>query len=493
MAFTDTPLHQLNDVMKQAQVAFLSYKNLSGKKKAVFLRAIADEIEALGNELITTVMRETHLPEDRVVAERARTTGHCRMFADLVEEGSWVEARIDTAQPERTPVPKPDLRKMLIPIGPVVVFGAANFPLAYSTAGGDTVSALAAGCTVVVKAHPAHSETSTLVAGAIRQAMARTGMPSGTFQHVYGASNQVGEALVTHPLTRAVGFTGSLAGGKALFDLACRRPEPIPVFAEMSSINPVILLPETLKRNAEAIAARLAASITLGVGQFCTNPGLIIAMEDEGLSAFIQALAFAIRDTVPGIMLHRGISDNYYQKLNRILEQKGVRIEAQSEHEAPPGAGRPLIASVAADVFLSHPALAEEVFGPFSLIVRCPYPELFNRVITHLHGQLTATIHGDEEEVQQHTGLLNLLKEKAGRIILNGVPTGVEVCPAMMHGGPYPATTDSRFTAVGTDAIRRFARPVAFQNFPDSLLPDELKESNPLNIWRLRNNEWGKK
>jgi NADP-dependent aldehyde dehydrogenase len=490
--YPDTPLDRIDGIMQQAYVAFLSYKNFDGKKRGAFLRTIADEIEALGEELVKTAMRETNLPEARIVAERARTTGHCRMFAEVAEEGSWVEARIDTALPHRTPAPRPDIRKMLVPIGPVVVFGAANFPLAYSTAGGDTASALAAGCTVIVKAHPAHPETSALVATAIQRAMQKTGMPQGVFQHVFGASFEVGQALVKHPLTKAVGFTGSLAGGKALFDLACKRPEPIPVFAEMSSINPVILLPETLKRHADEIATRLANSITLGVGQFCTNPGLMIAMEDEGLTYFINKLAAAIEESVPGTMLHKGIADNYHSRLKRALEQKGVKIEAAARQEGTAMEGRPLVASVSARDFLNNPALAEEVFGPFSLLVRCDSWEMFNRVISHLHGQLTATVQADEDELKKHAYLLNTLVEKAGRLILNGVPTGVEVCAAMMHGGPYPATTDSRFTAVGRDAIRRFARPVAFQNFTDALLPPELQEANPLNIWRMRNNQWGK-
>lgn len=492
MSYSDTPLDHIDSVLQQAQVAFYAYKNFNGKKKGAFLRAIADEIEALDRQLIDTAMRETNLPEARILTERARTTGHCRMFAQVVEEGSWVEARIDTALPERMPAPKPDIRKMLVPIGPVVVFGAANFPLAYSTAGGDTASALAAGCPVIVKAHPAHPETSTLVAEAISKAMHKTGMPPGTFQHVYGSSFAIGQALVKHPLTKAVGFTGSLSGGKALFDIACQRPEPIPVFAEMSSINPVILLPETLNRSAETIATRMAGSITLGVGQFCTNPGLMIALEGEGLDQFIKYLAKAIEETLPGIMLHAGIAENYHSKLKRMLEQKGIKTEAAARKEGSAMEGRPLIASVAAEEFLKNPVLAEEVFGPFSLIVRCSNRDEFHQVISNLHGQLTATIQGDPDEVKQHPALLNMLIEKAGRLILNGVPTGVEVCPSMMHGGPYPATTDSRFTAVGRDAIRRFVRPVAFQNFPDELLPDELKDSNPLGLWRMRNNEWGK-
>lgn len=493
MIIKDTSLQEIEQVMNQTQLAFLSFKNFPGKKKAEFLRAIADELEALGQQLVTTAMRETNLPEARIINERGRTTSHCRMFADLVEEGSWVEARIDTAIPDRAPAPKPDLRKMLVPIGPVVVFGAANFPLAYSTAGGDTASALAAGCTVIVKAHPAHAETSALVASAISKAIEKTGMPQGVFQHVYGASFEVGQALVKHPFTKAVGFTGSLAGGKALFDLANKRPDPIPVFAEMSSINPVILLPETLQRGAEKTAANLAASITLGVGQFCTNPGLIIAVEGEGLDRFIKSLSAEIQKAMPGTMLHQGIADNYTKRLTQTLAQKGVKVEGQSSSEANASQGRPHVASVTATEFMKNPTLAEEVFGPFSLIVRCKSTDELHSVINRSHGQLTSTIISDEAELTKYSSLLNMLVEKAGRLVVNGVPTGVEVCPSMQHGGPFPATTDSRFSAVGTDAIKRFSRPVAFQNFPDSLLPEELQETNPLGIWRLRNSEWSKK
>ena len=488
----DATLTEVDQSLREAHVAFLSYKNIPGKKRAAFLRAIADEIEALGADLVKTAMRETNLPEARIVNERGRTTGHCRMFADLVEEGSWVEARIDTALPNRAPAPKPDLRKMSVPIGPVVVFGAANFPLAYSTAGGDTASALAAGCPVIVKAHPAHGETSALVADAITKAIEKTNMPKGVFQHVFGASFEVGQALVKHPLTKAVGFTGSLTGGKALFDLANQRPEPIPVFAEMSSINPVILLPETLKRDAEGTASKLAASITSGVGQFCTNPGLIIAVDGEGLDKFIKGLSVEIQKSLPGTMLHQGIADNYHQKLERALSQKGVTVEGKASEEGGPAQGRPLVASAPADKFISNPSLAEEVFGPFSLIIRSRNLEEFHSVINRLHGQLTASVIADEDELAKHRNLLNMLVEKAGRVIMNGVPTGVEVCPAMQHGGPFPSTTDSRFTSVGTDAVKRFVRPVAFQNFSDSLLPDELKEANPLGIWRLRDRKWGR-
>jgi len=492
MNYPDATIDQIDHSLKEAQLAFLTYKNFSGKQKASFLRAIADEIEALGQELVSTVMKETNLPEARIINERGRTTGHCRMFADLVEEGSWVEARIDAAQPDRTPLPRPDLRKLSVPVGPVVVFGAANFPLAYSTAGGDTVSALAAGCPVIVKAHPAHAGTSELVAGAISKAIIKTGMPRNVFQHLHGSGFEVGKALVQHPLTKSIGFTGSLAGGKALFDLANQRPEPIPVFAEMSSINPVVLLPDTLTRDAEATAIKLAGSITLGVGQFCTNPGLIIGIENEALAKFIKTLSAEIEKIIPATMLHQGIADNYSKKLKQALEQNGVKTEGKSATQSSSAQGGSLVASVSASEFLKNPLLAEEVFGPFSLIVRCNDLDELHTVITHLHGQLTASLIGDESELMKHTNLINAIIEKSGRLIVNGVPTGVEVNASMQHGGPYPSTTDSRFTSVGTDAIKRFVRPVAFQNFPDSLLPAELKESNPLHIWRLVNSAWKK-
>lgn len=490
--FKDSTSQEVDQALKEAQQAFLTYKNFDGKRKAEFLRAIANEIEALGDTLVKTAMEETNLPEARIISERGRTTGHCRMFADMVEEGSWVEARVDTAIPDRTPLPKPDIRKMSVAVGPIVVFGAANFPLAYSTAGGDTASALAAGCPVIVKAHPAHAKTSSLVAEAIFKAILNTGMPKGVFHHLHGGSFEVGKALVTHPLTKGVGFTGSLAGGKALFEMANARPEPIPVFAEMSSVNPVILLPETLKRDADKTAEKLAGSITLGVGQFCTNPGLIFAIEGEGLNNFIAELSKRFVAGTPGKMLHQGIADNYSKRLANVLAQKGVKVEGQSASDSDASQGRPLIASVDAAEYFKNPQLAEEVFGPFSLIIRCKDVNVLNAVVNTTHGQLTATVIGDEAEIAKHKDMMNILIEKTGRLIINGVPTGVEVCPSQHHGGPFPSTTDSRFTSVGVDAVKRFVRPVAFQSFPESLLPEELKTSNPRNIWRLFNGEWKK-
>ncbi|MCA6394925.1 MAG: aldehyde dehydrogenase family protein, partial [Cytophagales bacterium] len=333
---------------------------------------------------------------------------------------------------------------------------------------------------------------SELVAGAIKKAIDKAGMPKGVFQHLHGIGFEVGQALVKHPLTKAVGFTGSLAGGKALFDIACQRAQPIPVFAEMSSINPVILLPDSLVHQAERTAAALVGSITQGVGQFCTNPGLLVAIENDGLNRFIKSLSEGINNALPGIMLHQGIADNYTKRLARTLEQKGVTVEGQSSSNATESQGKPLVASVLASTFLKNPLLAEEVFGPFSLIVKCKGIHELHAVANHLSGQLTTSIFGDEVEIAKYSSLVNVLIEKAGRLIVNGVPTGVEVCPSMNHGGPFPATTDSRFTAVGIDAIKRFARPVAFQSFPNSLLPEELQDGNPLGIWRLFNNEWKK-
>ena len=492
MAFKDSTPQEVDQALKDAQQAFLVYKNFNGKRKAEFLRAIAKEIESLGDLLVKTTMEETNLPEPRIISERGRTTGHCRMFADYVEEGSYVEARIDTAIPDRTPLPRADIRKMSVAVGPIIVFGAANFQLAYSTAGGDTASALAAGCPVIVKAHPAHAKTSSLVAEAIFKAALTTGMPKGVFQHLHGGGFEVGRALVTHTLTKGVGFTGSLAGGKALFDMANARPVPIPVFAEMSSVNPVVLLPETLKRDADKTAEKLAVSVTLGVGQFCTNPGLIFAIEGDGLNQFIPALAKHIAAAVPAKMLHQGIADNYHKRLAEALAQKGVKVEGQSGNEGDASQGRALIASVDAAEYFKNPKLAEEVFGPFSLIIRCKDINVLSAVVNTTHGQLTASVIGDESEIATHKDLMNVLIEKTGRLIVNGVPTGVEVCASMQHGGPYPSTTDSRFTSVGTDAVKRFVRPVSFQSFPESLLPEELKTSNPRNIWRLFNGEWKK-
>jgi 2,5-dioxopentanoate dehydrogenase len=484
---SDISASEIQLVMQQARDAFVSFRAVSGKARAALLESIAKEIEALGDALIKQAMQETNLPEARLVSERARTCNQLRQFADLLNEGSWVEARIDTAIPDRAPLPKPDLRKMLVPLGPVVVFGASNFPFAYSTAGVDTASALAAGCPVVLKAHPAHSKTSDLVAQAIDKAIATNNLHPKVFQHVHGASFEVGKQLVQHPETKAVGFTGSFSGGRALLDYAQQRQEPIPVFAEMGSINPVIILPGAAKNKTEQVAEQYAASITQGVGQFCTNPGLMLGLKNDDLRKLTKSLGEKIEKVAPALMLHPGISKSFYSKRSHALEQQAVELISQATSDKPENMGVPSLATVSATEFQSNPILLEEVFGPYSLLVQADSMDELKKAVSKIPGQLTCTIIGDESDLVQHTDFIQLVMERAGRVIINGVPTGVEVCPAMHHGGPYPATTDSRFTSVGTDAIKRFVRPVSFQNFPDSLLPQELKNENPLKIWRLVN------
>lgn len=487
--FNEATEPEINKALQLSWQAFEQYRLMPLAKRALLMRAIAIELEATGDELLQTAMRETHLPEARLRNERGRTIFQLNQYAGVCEQGHWLEARIDTAIPDKTP-PKPDLRKMLVPLGPVVVFGASNFPFAYSTAGGDTACALAAGCPVIVKAHPAHPETSERTAQAILKAVKDCGMPDGLFIHIHGASYETGKMLVTHPLTKAVGFTGSFAGGKQLFDWANQRKEPIPVFAEMGSINPVFLFPEHLAIAATESALAYAASITLGVGQFCTNPGLIIGVEGKGLNTFIQELGNAIQKTTPGTMLHPGIASAYAANRLNALKEPGVQLAAESETAATELQGAPAIATVSGNIFLNNPLLHKEVFGPYSLVVCCKSIDEVKEIAAQLEGQLTATIMATETEIKQYTGLVETIKNLCGRIIFNGVPTGVEVCYSMQHGGPFPASTDSRFTSVGGDGIKRFARPLAYQNCPPALLPDELKDENPLGIWRMVNGEW---
>lgn len=473
--------------MQKAWSAFHLYRKMSLKQRAGFMRAIAAELEACGDGLIHVAMSETNLPEARLRMERGRTIFQLNQYADACESGEWLEARIDTAIPDKTP-PKPDIRKMLVPLGPVVVFGASNFPFAYSTAGGDTACAFAAGCPVIVKAHPAHAQTSQIVAGAILKAVAKCNMPDGIFAHVHGVSFEVGKALISHVYTKAVGFTGSYTGGKQLFDWANQRKEPIPVFAEMGSVNPVFLLPEKLNHSSADIAKMYAGSITLGVGQFCTNPGLIIGIESEGLKSFTHDLGKAIQQIAPAAMLHPGIVKAYKEKKGNALLQEDVHIVAESATDVKENEGLPTIATASGQAFLNNPVLHQEVFGPYSLIIRCKDMNEMLEVAKHLEGQLTATLMATEDDVKNNEELAEAVKNICGRFILNSVPTGVEVCLSMHHGGPFPATTDARFTSVGADGIKRFARPIAFQNWPDSLLPDELKNGNPLSIWRTVNN-----
>ena len=484
----EATVDDINEVLQRSHAAFQHYKNLSLKQRAEFMHSIAEELKNIEENVVPVAAEETNLPEARLRNELGRTIFQLNSYADACERGEWLEARIDTALPDRNP-PKPDLRKMLVPLGPVVVFGASNFPFAYSTAGGDTACAFAAGCTVVVKAHPAHARTSDIVASAVWKAAQRCGIPEDVFAHVHGASFEVGKALVMHPHTKAVGFTGSFQGGKALFDWAAQRKQPIPVFAEMGSINPVFLFPGKINKDAAEVARLYAGSITLGVGQFCTNPGLLIAMETGGLQTFIDELKTSITKVAPAKMLHKGIAGAYIEKRKTALAQKGVELIAVSEVDTDSEEGVATIATASAAAFLNNPVLHQEVFGPYSLIIRCKDEAEMQAVVQKLEGQLTATVMATDTDIRNHSELIDSIREICGRFIYNGVPTGVEVCLAMQHGGPFPATTDSRFTSVGADGIKRFARPLAWQNFPDQLLPDELKNANPLNIWRTVNDQ----
>ncbi|MFT3823759.1 MAG: aldehyde dehydrogenase (NADP(+)) [Chitinophagaceae bacterium] len=488
MKYAEATVAQIEDIMQQSWQAFEQYRKYSLQQRAVFMKTIATELETRSEELIRVAMEETNLAEARLKGELTRTIFQLTSYADAAAQGNWLEARIDTADSSRTP-PKPDIRKMLVPMGPVVVFGASNFPFAYSTAGGDTACAFAAGCPVVVKAHPAHAQTSEMVATAIVRAAGTCNMPKGIFAHVHGASFEVGKALVTNPHTKAVGFTGSYAGGKALFDWANQRKEPIPVFAEMGSINPVFLFPDKLKQSAAEVAKLYAASITLSVGQFCTNPGLIIGLEGPGLEEFLDELASEIKQVQPATMLHPGIAKAFTEKRATALAQDGVATVAISATEPGNNQGQPTIATATGETFLENSVLHQEVFGPYSLVIRCNDMSEMLAVAKKLEGQLTSTMMATEKDITENVELVDAIKNICGRCIMNGVPTGVEVCLSMQHGGPFPATTDVRFTSVGADGIKRFARPIAFQNWPDGLLPEELQDDNPLGIWRTVNNQ----
>jgi len=486
--YKDATIEEINKSMEDAWKAFYQYRKMPLSARADFMRAIGTELENCADELIKTAMRETNLPEPRLKSELTRTVFQLNQYGEASKRGDWLEASIDTAVPDKKP-PRHDIRKILVPLGPVVVFGASNFPFAYSTAGGDTACAFAAGCPVIVKAHPAHAETSEMVAAAILKAVQKCKMPKGIFAHIHGASVEVGKSLVMHKRTSAVGFTGSFAGGKQLFDWGNERKIPIPVFAEMGSINPVFLLPEKLKQSYKEIAKMYAASITQSVGQFCTNPGLITGIESEELHKFIALLGEEIQKTAPAKMLHAGIAKAFNEKRNNALKQNNVITVSVSEIPKKENEGTPTIATTKGENFLQNPVLHQEVFGPYSLVVSCKDMNEMIDVAQNLEGQLTSTLMATDNDLNSNEELIESVKNICGRFILNGVPTGVEVCLSMQHGGPFPATTDSRFTSVGADGIKRFARPVAFQNWENKFLPDELKNENPLYIWRRVNNE----
>lgn len=489
--YHDATFEEIDAAMKLAESAFVAYRRKSANDRAAFLNAIAAELEALGDELIAKAVQETALPAARITGERGRTTGQLRMFATMVEAGSWVDARIDHANPERKPVPKPDLRRMLVPIGPVVVFGASNFPLAFSAGGGDTASALAAGCSVVIKAHPSHPGTSELTIAAVLRAAKSTGMPDGIVSLIHGVSPEVSVALVRHPLTKAVGFTGSLRAGRALFDVAAARPDPIPVYAEMGSVNPVFVLPGALKERGAQIAEGLKNSVTLGVGQFCTNPGVVVGLDDAATRGLVDQLTGLFAAAPAGTMLNPGIGRAFSEGARRFAETTGVKLAAKSAAATSlPTHAAPVVFTTDADHFLANHRLREELFGPATLVVTGRTREQLIAVAQALEGQLTATVHAAPGELEEYRELIEILERKAGRLLFNSYPTGVEVCAAMQHGGPYPATTDSRSTSVGGAAIERFARPVCYQDFPGESLPPELREENPRKIWRLVDDEW---
>jgi NADP-dependent aldehyde dehydrogenase len=483
--FTCATNEEINEAIVKANNAFEVYKNTSCLERAIFLECIAEEILNIGDVLIERAMLETGLTEARLTGERGRTVTQLRMFASLLREGSWVEAVVDTAMPERKPLPRADLRKMLYPIGPVAVFGASNFPFAFSTAGGDTAAALAAGCPVIVKAHMAHLGTNELVANAIIVAAQKSSMPDGVFSSLVGEGAQLGQALAKHPLIKAIGFTGSFRAGMALYKTAVNdREVPIPVYAEMSSINPVVLLPGKIEAEAEKTATQLAASITLGVGQFCTNPGLLFIIDNSSADAFIHKLAEQLQGAAPGTMLNQAICKSYYEEREKLVGEKGIATVFLGENESGSYKGSPALMSVQAADFVANPSLQNEIFGPASLIVKCTDQAQLLEAIDSLQGQLTGTVFGSMDDIQEYAQCIHTLTGKVGRIIYNSVPTGVEVCHAMIHGGPFPSTTDGRSTSVGADAIKRFVRPVCYQDCPADFLPDALKDDNPLDIMR---------
>jgi NADP-dependent aldehyde dehydrogenase len=475
-----------------AWAAFDSFRETALEARARFLEEIAEQILTLGDALIERACAETGLPRGRIEGERGRTVGQLRLFAGVVREGSWLEARIDPAMPDRTPLPRADLRLRNVPLGPVAVFGASNFPLAFSVAGGDTASALAAGCPVVVKAHPAHPGTSELVGRAIREAAAQCGMPEGVFSLLFGVGNWLGGALVADPRIKAVGFTGSRGGGLALMRIAAGRHEPIPVYAEMSSINPVLLFPGALARRAEEIGRGFVGSLTMGAGQFCTNPGLVIAQEGPDLDRFVAAASDALGTAPSSTMLTPGIFQAYRKGVERLAGRNGVQEVAHGQIASGANRGQSALFSTTEYTFLADDTLKEEIFGASSLLVRCRDLGAVRQLLEQLEGQLTLTL--QMEDVDQHAArqLLPTLERKAGRLLVNGWPTGVEVTHAMVHGGPYPATSDGRTTSVGTLAIQRFLRPICYQDLPAALLPQALQDGNPLGIWRRIDGELGR-
>ncbi|MGH9529588.1 MAG: aldehyde dehydrogenase (NADP(+)) [Terriglobales bacterium] len=490
-AFHSATIEEVDAAARLAREAFEIYGRTSGRDKAAFLRKIAANIESAEPEIVERAELETALPKGRLQSETARTCGQLRLFASVVEEGSWVGARIDRADPDRKPTPKPDVRSMLRPLGPVVVFGASNFPLAFSVAGGDTASALAGGNPVIVKGHSAHPGTSEIVGRALQNAVRESNLPEGVFSLLFGGGSLIGTALMKHPLVKAGGFTGSRTAGRILMNVAAARPEPIPFYAEMSSTNPVFILPGALQEKTDSIAAGLYVSFTLGAGQFCTKPGMVFLPDSADASKFIGKLQQSVRESAPFHLLTDVIRKSYDSGLKNRRNKGNAKLVAEVELAS---AGRDFGAGAAlfetdAQSFLKDPDLAAEIFGPATLLVRHSNREELLLAARNMEGHLTATIHGTEQDLRTFSDLIAILERKVGRLVFNGFPTGVEVCHAMVHGGPYPSTSDGRSTSVGSQAIFRFSRPLCYQGFPDAALPDELKDANPLQIWRMVNGE----
>lgn len=485
--FGEATLTDADEALQAADGAFDALRLAPVEARAQFLETLAEEILALGDALLERAHAETALPMARLIGERGRAVNQCKMFAALIREGSWAALSIDRAQPERVPAPKPDVRKMMLPIGPVVVFGASNFPFAIGVVGTDTVCALAAGCPVVVKGHPAHPGTCEMLGRAVMTALNKSGLPEAAFSMLQGRGHELGRALVAHPLTQAVAFTGSLRGGRALMDIAAARPHPIPVYAEMGSINPVFLLPGALKERAEKIGEAYVGSVTMGVGQFCTNPAIVLGLKSADLGTFVHSAAENAKKFAPQTMLHRGICETYEAGTAVWSTIDGVKLAGQSDlepnNEATQAACR--IFTTSLETLEENEELRREVFGPCSIVTECASQEDMLRFARGLEGQLTAAIHGTAEDLRQFAPLIRVLERKVGRLIFNGFGTGIEPCPSMHHGGPYPAASHSFFTSIGTDSILRFVRPVCYQGFPDDCLPAPLQNANPGSAMRL--------
>ncbi|MEZ5385968.1 MAG: aldehyde dehydrogenase (NADP(+)) [Prosthecobacter sp.] len=489
--FGDATHAEADEAMQAAESVFDTLRLATPETRASLLDAIADEITALGDALLERAHAETALPMARLTGERGRAIGQCKLFAALIREGSWADARVDHAIPDRQPLPKPDVRRVLMPLGPVVVFGASNFPFAIGVVGTDTVCALAAGCPVVVKGHPAHPGTCEMLTRAVLAALHKVGLPAGCFSLLHGKGNDIGVTLVKHPLTQAVGFTGSMRGGRALMDVAAARSHPIPVYAEMGSVNPVFVLPGALKERASKVAEAYIGSVTMGVGQFCTNPAVVLGIKGEDLEQFTSNAAALAAKVAPQTMLHSGICEAYDAGTAVWQTVAGIELVAQSETPVAANASQAAcrIFTTTIDVLEGNAELRREVFGPCSIITQCATLDDMVRYADSLEGQLTATIHGTEDDLREFAPLVRALEKKVGRLIFNGFPTGIEVCPSMHHGGPYPAASHSFFTSIGTASIYRFVRPISYQGFPDEALPELLQDANPRGSMRIVDGE----